>query len=940
MSQSFSILPAKGLVMLLCATMLWGGGPASAQNAPTSEQLRLLQGLPPEQQQVLIDQLGVEGGQNAAGASESRPSSNTSARRGQASAPTEAADVLAPEDLVSVELALPGTMARGTSRDDPKRDANAETAPRRIRATPEQPLGDATLRRLRELIAKVQASNPYRLDRLGQLNLPGFPPIQLSGLNDIQAVQLLSGLPSLVQLDVSLLRLPVTRTGVDALKPFGYDMFDPAGWLFSGSGMIPVPADYVVGPGDEITVQLFGGQNRTHRLVVSRDGTISFPELGPIRIGGLRFTEARAAIQSRVSQQMIGVQANVIVGETRSISVLVLGEVRHRGTHTVDGMATMTTALFAAGGVTDIGSLRDVQLRRQNQIVRRLDLYDLLVKGDTADDAKLQPGDVVFVPPVGPTVSVEGEVRRPAIYELRGETSAAEVLTMAGGLTPQADPTRSSLMRIDTQYRRVVDDVDFRPGAGGATLVGNGDVIRVPRLRPQIDSGVTVEGFVHRPGVVSWRQGLRLTDVITSIDELKVGADARYVLIRRETGADRSVQVFSADLIAALAQRGGPADLALDSRDRITIFELAPGRGLIIKSLLDELRLQSGLARPTETVFVEGRIKVPGEYPLEPGMRVSDLLRAGGNLDVAAFGGQAELARYEVDATGTRQTALINVDLAAVVRGDPAANIPLRPFDYLRIKEVSEWSEQETVTLTGEVRIPGVYPIRRGETLHSLIQRAGGLSSQAFAKGSVFTRAYLRENEREQKERYATRLRSELAALSLQAAAANQVGAAQALAQSQSLLAELQAATPVGRMVIDMNGLLANGEGSAKDVTLRDGDLLYVPQNRQEVSVLGEVQNATSLRYDADLGRDDYIALSGGTTRKADKKRIHVVRADGSVEVARASVLRRAYSVAIQPGDTIVVPIDTERMPRLPFWQAVTQIIYNLAVSVAAINSF
>lgn len=939
MSRSFSIRPRAGLASLLGIAALWFSGAVAAQNVPTADQLRLFQELPPEQQQALLDQLASQNGDAGAGANESRPGSAVASQRGQART-TAVSDVLGPEDLVSVELALPGTMPRGNPRGEQQRDANAETAPRRIRAAPEQPLDPATLRRLRDIIAKVQANNPYRLDRLGQLNLPGFPPIQLSGLNDIQAVQLLSVVPSLVQLDVSLLRLPVTRTGPEGLKPFGYDMFDPSTASFATSGAIPVPADYVVGAGDEITVQLFGGQNRTHRLVVSREGTISFPELGPIRVGGMRFTEVRSAIQSRVAQQMIGVQANVVVGEARSISVLVLGEVRQRGSHTVDGLATMTSALFAAGGITEIGSLRDVQLRRQNQVVRRLDLYDLLVNGDTADDAKLQPGDVVFVPPVGPTVSVEGEVRRPAIYELNGPTSAAAVLQMAGGLTPQADPARSSLTRIDDQFRRVVLDVDFRPAAGGATLLGNGDVLRVSRLRPQIDSGVTVEGFVHRPGVVSWRQGLRLTDVLPSIDELKVGADPRYVLIRRESGPDRSVQALSTDLVAALAQRGSPADLALQPRDRIMVFELAPGREQLIKPLLDELRLQSGLARPTETVFVQGRIKVPGEYPLEPGMRVSDLLRAGGNLDVAAFGGQAELARYEVDGTGTRRTELLNVDLAAVVRGDPAANIALRPFDYLLIKEVSEWSEQESVTLTGEVRVPGTYPIRRGETLYSLLQRAGGLSPRAFAKGSVFTRAYLRENERQQKERYVERLRGDLATLSLQAAAANQAGAAQALAQSQSLLAELQAATPVGRMVIDLVGLLAGGEGSAKDVTLRDGDLLHVPPDRQEVSVLGEVQNATSHRFDANLDRDDYIAYSGGTTRKADRKRIHVVRADGSVVVASGSILRRGYSVAIQPGDTIVVPIDTERMPRLPFWQAVTQIIYNLAVSVAAINSF
>ncbi|MBK9251797.1 MAG: capsule biosynthesis GfcC family protein [Proteobacteria bacterium] len=179
-----------------------------------------------------------------------------------------------------------------------------------------------------------------------------------------------------------------------------------------------------------------------------------------------------------------------------------------------------------------------------------------------------------------------------------------------------------------------------------------------------------------------------------------------------------------------------------------------------------------------------------------------------------------------------------------------------------------------------------------------------------------------------------------MAALSLQAAAANQSGASAALAAGQGVLDQLQRARPVGRMVIDLSGLMAGGKGSVKDISLRDGDLLVVPQQRQEVTVIGEVQNGSSRLFAENLRRDDYIRLSGGTTRKADKGRIYVVRADGSVMAQQEGWLRRNYDVAMQPGDTIVVPLDTERMPRLPFWQAVTQIVYNLAVSVAAINSF
>jgi polysaccharide biosynthesis/export protein len=921
-------------------------GIAHAQNAPTPEQLQVFQGLSPEQQQAVLEQVsgaraGTAGAAGAAADSAQAPQS--SSERRQVGQPVAAGreQTLGPDDVVIVELALPGTMPKGSVRTDGVQNPSADTAPRRLRSPTEVPLSAVDRRELTELVELVMSRNPYRLDRSGSLVLPGVSPIQLGGLSEQQAVQRLSVEPSLVRLDVSLSRIPVDKAGVEGLKPFGYELFEQVPSTFSPVTDVPVPADYIVGAGDEFRVQLFGSQNRNLPLTVSRDGAVSFPELGPIVVAGMPFSVAKSTIESRVARQLIGVRANVTMGEVRSIRVFVLGEARQPGSYTVSGLATMTSALFASGGVKPIGSLRDIQLKRQGAVVRRFDLYDMLINGNTADDAKLQPGDVIFIPPVGPVVSVEGEVKRPALYELRDETSAEGVLKMAGGFTTEADPGRSSLTRVDEQYRRVVINVDFRSAAGRAQGLRNGDAIRVARLRPQLDSGVLLQGFVHRPGAVAWREGLRLSDVIGSIDELKPNADPYYILIRREAGPDRHVEVLSADLVAAIQQRGGAADISLQPRDQVTVFDLAPGRERIIKPLLDELRLQSGLARPTEVVRIEGRVKVPGEYPLEPGMTVSDLLRAGGNLDAAAFGGKAELARYEITADGTRQTEVLEVNLGAIRAGNAGADIPLRPFDYLLIKETPDWTDQESVTLTGEVRFPGTYPIRRGETLFEVIQRAGGLTQRAFVRGSAFTRVYLRENERQLKETLAERMRSDLASMALQAAAANQTNASQAaLAAGQEVLEELKRAEPVGRMVIDLPGLIAGGRGSSKDITLRDGDQLVVPQERQEVTVIGEVQSPASRHYADSLRRDDYIRLSGGTTRKADKSKIYVVRADGSVIGQQGGLLRRGYDVAMQPGDTIVVPLDTERMPRLPFWQAVTQIVYNLAVSVAAINSF
>jgi protein involved in polysaccharide export with SLBB domain len=322
-------------------------------------------------------------------------------------------------------------------------------------------------------------------------------------------------------------------------------------------------------------------------------------------------------------------------------------------------------------------------------------------------------------------------------------------------------------------------------------------------------------------------------------------------------------------------------------------------------------------------------------------MRVSDLIRAGGSLEDAAYGGQAELSRYQVVNGEYRKTELIDIDLAAVLRGDPAADITLQPYDALNIKEVPQWRELETVSIEGEVRFPGIYPIQRGETLREVLQRAGGLSDLAFPFGAIFTREELRKREQQQLDRLGERLRRDLAVLALQGAQSSIGGAnVQVLSIGEGLLAELQGSKAVGRLVIDLDQVLANVPGGEQDIVLKNGDRLLVPKQSQEVTVIGEVQNPTSHRFATDLSRDDFVDMSGGVTNQADEDRIYVVRANGSVISQSGGAWFSRSSADIQPGDTVVVPLDAGKMRPLPLWAAVTTIIYNLAVAVAAVNSF
>jgi len=793
--------------------------------------------------------------------------------------------------------------------------------------------------RQRAMIDLIRSKNPYQLSRDGMLSLPGFAPIPLAGLTEQLATLRLGVEPALRDLFIRVTKLPLMKSGTSALKPFGYDLFDHPVSTFAPSTNVPVPAGYIVGPGDELEVQLYGAKNANLKLIVGRDGRVNVPEIGPISVGGQSFASAKEELESRVGRQMVGVRASVTMGDTRTIRVFVLGAVKTPGSYTVSGLGTITSALFAAGGVQHIGSLRDIQLKRRGEIVRRLDLYDLLIHGNTTDDARLMPDDAVFVPPIGPTVTVDGEVHRPAIYEIRRENSVAEVIALAGGLTPEADTDKAALTRIDANLHRVVLQVDLTRDAGRTTTVSNGDSLHVARLRPTLDAGIVVQGYLYTPGAFAYRAGMRLTDIIRSVDDLKPNADLHYILIRRELPPDRRVAVLSADLDAALREPGSAADLPLMARDRITVFDLQSSRDRVIRPLIEDLREQSNISRPEEVVRINGRANVPGEYPLETNMTVRDLIRAGGGLSDAAYGGTAELTRYRVVNGDSRQTDLIKVDLAAVMRADPAANIRLEPFDVLSIKEVESWTDQETMIIRGQVKFPGVYSVKPGETLKSVMLRAGGLTQYAFPEGSVFTRRELREREQRELDQLANRMQNDIAFVALEGSVANQAGAASALTVGQSLLTQLRQAKAVGRLVINLPRLMQSPPGSQYDVVLRDGDELIVPKQRQEVTVIGEVQAVSSHLWHAGLTRDDYIAMSGGETRRADHGRIYVVRADGSVVPNAGSRWFRTANEEIKPGDTVVVPLNAEHIPALPFWAAVTQIIYNVAVAFLAVHS-
>lgn len=789
-------------------------------------------------------------------------------------------------------------------------------------------------------LERILGSHYFELDESGVLVLPGVSTIPLLGLTAEAIEQRLGAEPALKLFEVTVSILDSDTTDALTLKPFGYDVFESTQSGFEPVTAGPVPPDYVLGPGDSIRVQLFGNINGIYEFEVSRDGILNLPEVGPMTVAGLSFSEFRTDLNRRVKEMLIGTQVSVTVGQLRTIRIFVLGDAYRPGSYVVSSMATISSALYRSGGISDIGSLRNVQLKRGGRLIESLDLYDFLLSGDTSGDRRLQPGDVIFIPPIGDVVGVGGMVRRPAIYELKGKATVSDALNLAGGLLPEAFPNAARLERINSDKERVVISVDADSAAGSAMSVAGGDTLVVPKVLQELNHSVALVGHVRRPGPYQWREGMRLADLVPSALDLNPAADAEYVMIRREDPMNRHVYVVSANLSLAWSDPASPENISLQSRDTVNIFSLAFGRQRVITPILEELQLQSRFGEPAREAHVEGEVRAPGTYPLEPDMRVSDMIRAGGNLSEEAYALDAELTRYAVVDGEYRAAEVIDVDLDAILRGVESADILIAEHDHLRINATPQWDSEWSVTLEGEVRFPGNYRIRRGETLRQVLERAGGLAATAFPEGAIFLRESLRQREQEQIDLLADRMESDLASLSLEAA---ETAGAETLSTGRVLLEQLRSTEAVGRLVIDLDQLLVNAPAGdmADSIQLKDGDQLMVPTHSQVVTVIGETQQNTSHLFQPGLSRNGYIDMSGGLTRRADKKLIYVVRASGAVITGnRSKWFGRGGNVEIRPGDTIVVPLETDRIRPLAFWGSVTQILYQGALAVAAIQTF
>lgn len=712
------------------------------------------------------------------------------------------------------------------------------------------------------------------------------------------------------------------------LPLFGRSLFKSNLAAFRPATDIPVPADYVMGPGDTLVIQLYGKDNRSHSFVINREGQIQFPQIGPVTLAGLTFSQAKKVVEDVVNEQMIGVKASVTMGSLRTIRVFVLGEVQKPGSFTVGSLSTMTNAIFESGGITEVGSLRDIQLKRSGQLVTSLDLYDLLLRGDTSKDSRLLPGDVIFVPPTGKTVAITGEIKRPAKYEIKNEATISTVIELAGGLTNDSYLPISYLVRHDNFGERTLINVDLSTPEGKQIPLRDGDLLFIASKLEFINNQVTLSGHVKRPGPRSWGPQLRFTDLIPTPRELLANPDIDMALIQRFSVETRRIEVILFSPTEAWKSPGSTADPLLQGYDVIQIFNYEDLRNEQLADVVQQLASQARFNERQKTVSINGSVRFPGLYPLADNMTTITLIQLAGGLTESALDTSGEITRYDINAERQRVVTHINVDLSMEA-------VPLLPGDTLQVKQIPLWKQKETVEILGEVIFPGIYTILPGETLMGVLTRAGGLTPHAYPLGAVFSRQELRLLEQERLTELKGKLQSEIAARKANAVAEQENVTPE---EAQQMLDNLGAINPLGRMVIDLPTILKNP--GKHDFKLESGDTLNIPRFKPSVTVVGEVQYPTSHFFDQTLDATNYIQRSGGYKKNADEKRVYIVKANGSVIQPENSSWFKGNGDSIQPGDTIVVPLETDRVDQLTIWTRVTQIIYQAALGVAAIKTF
>lgn len=685
-----------------------------------------------------------------------------------------------------------------------------------------------------------------------------------------------------------------------SLRRFGSDAFLSRGMNSKTTSFdLPVGPDYVLGPGDGINIDVWGGMSQRFTRNVDREGRLMLPEAGPVVVAGLTLERVQKMIQEALTPQFRNARVEVSIARLRTVRIYVVGDVQRPGAYDISSLSTPMNALYAAGGPTAVGSLRTLKHLRGKQLVGEVDLYDFLLRGMRSDGERLEPGDTILVPPVGVQVTVSGMVRRPAIYELRNETKLSEVLDLAGGLLVAAAMKEVKVERIEAHEQRISMSIHVPEGGTSEALVKaiqtfvvqDGDHVSVAPILPYSERAVYIEGHVVRPGKFPYRDDMSLNDVIRSYQDLLPEPSDHAAIIRVR-----------------------PPDYRPETID-FSLSEVLIGNDPINLQAFDTIRIFGRYEIDAPRVTIQGEVQHPGQYPLPEGMTAAQLVRMAGGFTRSALLESADLTSYEVVHGEKIVSHRTTVDIGRAVKAkDSTADAELKPGDVLTVHQLSGWSDiGASVTIKGEVTYPGTYGIQDGEKLSSVLKRASGFRPGAYPVGAVLLRNQVREMEEKSRAELIRQLETTSAGAKLSPSVNGQeeIGTIQfIMAQQKQVVQQLKSQPPTGRLVIKISSDIAAWENTPADIELRAGDVLTIPKKPSFVLVTGQVFNSAALTFVPGKSAGWYLSHAGGPTSMANKKEIFVIRANGSV-VGRDSGGWYSNSVLetkMQPGDIVVVP--------------------------------
>ena len=651
-------------------------------------------------------------------------------------------------------------------------------------------------------------------------------------------------------------------------KIYGHQVFNSQSLTFEPSENLATPQNYRLGPGDEVVIDIWGTSEDHMRQTISPEGSIMISQIGPVYLNGLTIKDANQHIKSAFSRKYAGMNdaetdIQVTLGQVRTIQVDILGEVATPGTFRMSPFSSVFHALYRAGGINDIGSLRNIQVLRNGKKVAGVDIYDYLFKGKTSGNIRLQEGDVIIVPPYEQLVNIDGNVKRPMYYEIKPDETVKSLLDYAGGFTGDA---YGGMVRLSRQSGTENELYNIDRGEFATYRLQDGDIITVGTILDRYANRVELKGAVYRPGMFAIGDGLKtVRDLIDKADGVTEDAYTDRVLLYRE-GPEKQLEVVALDLKDIL--RGAAPDITLKRNDMLVI------------SSVNELEERGD-------VYIGGQVARPGAYPYAANSTVEDLIFQAGGLLEGASTARVDISRRIVDPSATEATNQLAQEFTVSIENGLAIGkgkgFRLKPYDRVEVRRSPGYAPQETVAIDGEVLFAGTYTLRkRNERLSEFVTRAGGLIDGAYIKGAHLSRR-LSESE----------LAARKEALRL-AMSNNSENMGDSIAIDKIDLSNMY------NVGIDLEKALAN-PGSDYDLVLMPGDSLYVPEKQSTVKISGDVMFPNAVIYEPGKKLSHYINQAGGYGQRAKKGKAFIVYMNGTVARAKRNT-------PIEPGCHIIVP--------------------------------